>query len=89
MSGGVPAVAREQRSERLLQKQTKVLRQAAAFRRYFKSANHSCSGAVLPRVGTHIRWKRVIKKKRGVQWNKHMRRTNARIRQGGEMDRAN
>eukprot|EP00966_Prymnesium_polylepis_P097022 2247591-Prymnesium_polylepis.1 len=47
----------------------KALRQAAAFHRYFKLANHSCSGAVLPRVDTHIQGR---SRKRGVH-----SRTNA------------
>ena len=87
MSGGAPAVVREQRSEWLLQKQMKALRQAAAFHRYFASANHSCSGAALPQVEAHIRWTRTIQRKRGAEQDERVRRTNVRIRQGGVMDR--
>eukprot|EP00966_Prymnesium_polylepis_P245089 5669158-Prymnesium_polylepis.1 len=69
----------------------KALRQTAAFHRYFKSANHRCSGrgSAAASRHTHPLEKGDPKKKRGAQLNERMRRTNTHIRQGGEMDRAN
>lgn len=87
MSGGVPEVQRERRGEVLLQQRMRILRQAASFARYFKSHNHSCSGAPLMPVGEHIRWQRT--RKQAHRPGRERARLNEYVAKGRAADRSN